>query len=494
MAAPLDVATGAPPPPAVPEARGSWSTATCWALLTALAAAMGIGAQLASTGRSRLLWLTLSLVLGLPSLLKGLRQCWWLYRDQLTENERMKALLVQMQHMTLGGDAGAAAPDGTGGDHGATGGLGATTDAPPPGIPLVPGVTTPMAFPGGAGGPWGGFPAAPAPAAASPLPPAGAASLGDLGAWAGAPSAAAGSAPSPGAPAPLPTYQPAAAGALVRAQALEITELLKAFSAAKATDFHWGRRFWMSVWAIEAQGQLKPEVKRLLAGYGYVGETTVTAPREAEVLGALDRLAAQSAMTCGSGPWAGGAVQDMAAAKGGSEETRWGSSLPADLQRAAPEIYRNIRGEGSTSVRDWIAQRYQGSRSSPVWVDLWTLATSVDFRLRDCSSDVEIMQVLAVDDMMEIALRRLASYVYEQRSGDRVGAQHMLGTVPPGGSADVAPTWMVASATTPSKTEHQRRERVESELKNRKKKGDPKGGGRGDGGQPKGGGRGGPRR
>ena len=137
-------------------------------------------------------------------------------------------------------------------------------------------------------------------------------------------------------------------------------------------------------------------------------------------------------------------------------------------------------------MRDWIAQRYLGSRSSPVWIDLWTLATSIDFRLRDCGTDIEIMQVLAVDDMMEIALRRLAAYVYEQRSGDRVGAQHMLGITPPGGSADVAPTWMVSSATTHSKTEHQRRERVEAELRNRSKR--EKGGGRGgDGGRGAGG-------
>ena len=96
------------------------------------------------------------------------------------------------------------------------------------------------------------------------------------------------------------------------------------------------------------------------------------------------------------------------------------------------------------------------------------------------------MQVLSRGDLMEISLRRLASYVYEQRSGDRIGAQHMLGTVPPGGSADVAPTWMVSSATQHSKVEHQRRERVEAETRQRGKQG--RGGGRGDGGRGRGGG------
>ena len=143
-------------------------------------------------------------------------------------------------------------------------------------------------------------------------------------------------------------------------------------------------------------------------------------------------------------------------------------------------------------MRDWIVQRYQGSRTSPVWTDLWTFATSIDFRFRDCKNDLEIMQVLATDDMMEIGLRRLAAFIYEQRSGDRVGAAHMLGTAPPGGSSDVAPTWMVTSATAHSKTEFQRRERAESEARQRKKKGDGKGDGKDkDRKGPKGGGRGG---
>ncbi|CAK0869773.1 unnamed protein product [Prorocentrum cordatum] len=178
-------------------------------------------------------------------------------------------------------------------------------------------------------------------------------------------------------------------------------------------------------------GQATCEVERLLVGFGYAG--------------------------------------GLAAAYRGSEETRWGSSLPADLQCAAPGIDRDIRGVGSTSVRDWIAQRCQSSRGSPVWVDLWTLATSVDFRLRECKTDLEIMQVLSAEDMM-VALRRLAACVHEERSGDRVGAQYMLGTAPPGCSAEVAPARMVASANTHSKTERPRCERVESELRARKKK------------------------
>jgi len=50
--------------------------------------------------------------------------------------------------------------------------------------------------------------------------------------------------------------------------------------------------------------------------------------------------------------------------------------------------------------------------------------------------------------------------VYEKRTGDHVGAMHMLTLTPPGASVDISPTWMVAGATTHSKAEHQRNERV----------------------------------
>ena len=477
--------------PAVAPARGSKARAACWAVVAVVALGGALGAQLAQTGRSRLVGAAFGLVCGLPALWKLAWQCWWLYLDQRDEAERLLALVEQMQALGLTGPVGFPTVPGDAGDEAPPADGGFDVTAPPPGIPMMPGVTMPGGFPGGVAGPLAGGPSGLPWGGGAPLAaqqaPAGAASLGDLGAWAGAAAAGGGTAPQAVGPPPTaPEYRPSAQGAVVQAQAKQVKELLVAFSGAKASDFHWARRFWASIATIEAQGQLQVDVKKVLVGFGYVGPGTATAPRETELCAALERLGSQAALSIGGGPWAGGAVQDMAASRGGAAETRWGSSLPADLQRAGPEIYRAIRGEGSTSVRDWIAQRYLGSRSSPVWIDLWTLATSIDFRLRDCGTDIEIMQVLAVDDMMEIALRRLAAYVYEQRSGDRVGAQHMLGITPPGGSADVAPTWMVSSATTHSKTEHQRRERVEAELRNRSKR--EKGGGRGgDGGRGAGG-------
>ncbi|CAK0823433.1 unnamed protein product [Prorocentrum cordatum] len=183
----------------------------------------------------------------------------------------------------------------------------------------------------------------------------------------------------------VPEHCPGAQNALAVSQARQIKELLTVPADVRA---------------IEASGQFQGEIERALTGSGHAGPTTA-APREAELIGALDRLSSQAALTVGSGRWAQGASPDLSASRGGSEETRWGSSLPADLQRAAPEIYWMMRGEGSSGARDWIAQRCRGSRSNPVqWVDLWTLSTITDFRLNDCAGDVEIMQVLAVDDMM----------------------------------------------------------------------------------------------
>ena len=87
------------------------------------------------------------------------------------------------------------------------------------------------------------------------------------------------------------------------------------------------------------------------------------------------------------------------------------------------------------------------------------------------------MKFLGTSDLMEISLRRLAAYMYESRSGDRTGALHMLGVSPPGSQTDVAPGWLVQSATAHSKAEHQRAERVAADAK-RRGKGDGKGGGK----------------
>ena len=162
----------------------------------------------------------------------------------------------------------------------------------------------------------------------------------------------------------------------------------------------------------------------------------------------------------------------------GGQDVRWGVGLPADFQRAGAEIYRSMRTEGATSVRDWLNQRYQASRTPPVWTDLWTMASSIDFGLRGARTEEEVLRILGTNDVMELSLRRLAAYMYEARTGDRVGAQHMLAASPPGTDNDVAPTWLVAASTMHSKSEYQRSERVHQD-KVRNRKGDKKGKGKG---------------
>ena len=69
-------------------------------------------------------------------------------------------------------------------------------------------------------------------------------------------------------------------------------------------------------------------------------------------------------------------------------------------------------------------------------------------------------EVLATDDLVEIHLRRLSSFVYGSRTGDWSGANFMLAVQPPGSEMDIALSWLVTGATTHSKSEFQRSERV----------------------------------
>ena len=71
---------------------------------------------------------------------------------------------------------------------------------------------------------------------------------------------------------------------------------------------------------------------------------------------------------------------------------------------------------------------------------MWTLATVIDFRLNSCKTEAERQAILLSDDTIELALRRIASFIYERRTKDAVGAAHMLGTSAPGMGTDIAPS------------------------------------------------------
>ena len=220
---------------------------------------------------------------------------------------------------------------------------------------------------------------------------------------------------------------------------------------------------------MPAQGQqLSPDIKRAIEVQGYVGRSTLSPPREEfrrELMSFNDTgapLHGAGAFTAAThpaglpGPMAGPQSTMVADAASGA----WHNRLPPDMRRAGPEIYRSLRSAGSRSVREWINVQYTGHRAGDQFTDLWTLASSVDMVLGRCVSDAEIMQLLSSDDQMEIALRRLASYVYEARTQDRSGARAMLAVLPAGGNNDIAPTWLVSEAAVRSRNEYQTAERV----------------------------------
>ena len=145
-------------------------------------------------------------------------------------------------------------------------------------------------------------------------------------------------------------------------------------------------------------------------------------------------------------------------------------------------------------MRNWLSQQRVGSKRGEEWQSLWATATAVDFALGECQGDEALYAKLNSDDQVELGLRHLSANVYESRARDSVGAARLRAVVAPGSAVDIAPNWLISEATTHSKMEHQREERVHSEMRRREPKGpkggDPKGRGRGapKGGAPKGGG------
>lgn len=131
-------------------------------------------------------------------------------------------------------------------------------------------------------------------------------------------------------------------------------------------------------------------------------------------------------------------------------------------------------------MRDWLNTHHASNKNGAQWVELWNIATQSDFELAGLD-DRRTPERSASSDMLEINLRRLAAFVYEQRTQDKTGAAHMLAVVAPGSHCDVAPSWLATEATAHSKMEHQRSERVKPG------RGGSSGGGGGGGYQEQGG-------
>lgn len=240
-------------------------------------------------------------------------------------------------------------------------------------------------------------------------------------------------------------------------QAGRLKESLVRASAMQSTMPAWASLFWQSVKNECDLYGLDETVKKLLECHGYFGHGTTGPPRTDELKKGLQEIETLGVPAHGASLQNGGTLGQA----GDPEHLQWHLRLPADLQRAAPELYRNIRAEGVASVRQWMNEQHPTleQKQSPTYQDLFTTATIIDYELADCRSESSIMHKLATSDMLEIQLRKLGSFVYLRRTKDRAGAQRMLGVRAPGANADIAPKWMLDDANAFSKVEFQRVER-----------------------------------
>ncbi|CAE7522621.1 unnamed protein product, partial [Symbiodinium microadriaticum] len=129
-------------------------------------------------------------------------------------------------------------------------------------------------------------------------------------------------------------------------------------------------------------------------------------------------------------------------------------------------------------VRDWVNSMFSvDQRHSAHYVLIWR-RWSIS-RLKREARRKRGSCIIAQDDTCEVALRRLAAWIHERRTGDKDAAQSMLAIKPSSFSSDVAPSWLVTEAASYSQSEHKRRERARAQA------GGHHGGGNSKGGEPK---------
>ena len=283
-------------------------------------------------------------------------------------------------------------------------------------------------------------------------------------------------------------YAPYAAGAEepVKQQASRLRVALEKAYSLHSTQPAWAPLFWQAVKNEVDLFGLETMLSGVLRGHGYVGDQTVGPPRYEELKKHLTELESFAGPPHG----AGSAILRNSADQvevTDPEQMAWHLKLPADLQRAGPELYRNIRAEGVGSVRQWVNEQHAGleAKNTTAFQDLFMAATIIDFELASCRSESQVMAKLATSDTLEIHLRKLGAFIYYRRTKDKTGANRMLGVRAPGTNADIAPKWMLDDANTHSKTEYQRIER--GQKLSRLEHGGGPGGGKSDGKGRKGG-------
>ena len=277
-------------------------------------------------------------------------------------------------------------------------------------------------------------------------------------------------------------WSPYAAPVRAKSQATALLSRYNQWVTQRSTNPWWGQQLWQDIARMEVEAGVEPDVLAVLRNFGYHGAHSTGAPREG-LKTALEKIRDTPSPAIGSGSFPG-SPPGLTGMNFPTSDSRWQGRLPPDLQRAAPEIYRAMRAEAAANIREWLDRRFQGPKNNdnPSWVDLWNAASEIDFRLEQAIPGTEMM-VLATDDGLEIKLRRLAAHAHLTRTGDLNSATHLLAIKPPGTNTDVAPSWLLTEATTFSKSEHQRAERVSKPPKG-KGKGKKGGKGKGKGDKP----------
>lgn len=257
-------------------------------------------------------------------------------------------------------------------------------------------------------------------------------------------------------------YAPFSVGGLpnkLQSQAGRLKDALTKANALSSSMPSWASLFWQAVKNEKDIYLIEPEINKLLQSHGYIGDGTISPPRCEELKKALLEMETLGGPMHGSG----GSFARIADVGVGEnpEQMAWHLKLPADLQRAAPELYRNLRSEGAASVRQWVNDQHPTLelKQTASYQDLFMAATIVDYELASCRSESAIMHKLGTSDTLEIHLRKLGSFIYFRRTKDKAGANRMLGIRAPGSGSDIAPKWLLDDANAHSKLEWQRAER-----------------------------------
>ena len=268
--------------------------------------------------------------------------------------------------------------------------------------------------------------------------------------------------------------------ATIQQQAGALADLMLERSLDGGVNWAW------DFWSQAREMQLHPAVKALMDNYGLSTPGHLGPPPRQ--LG--KDLAQLRRNGMGHVPTSSTTSPVLASAALRPEELRYDMRLDPELRRAAPDIYiyiyRKLRTQGASSARDWLLTNLGDSRKDHRWADLWQAAVTVDFALASCPDHGAVMSRLATDDVLELHLRRLASYVYEKRTRDTAGAATMLALPSPGSGADIGPEWMISAATIYSREEFRRADR-QRQLHNWNPSTDSgRGGGGGDRGRARG--------